>query len=66
MRCASALVALVLGASVARGQGRYRVLVGIAGTKQRSLVEFVPCIPAEGSACGGWVTSVIDTAVDPS
>jgi hypothetical protein len=33
---------------------RYRVLVG-SDDGQRSVVEFRPCIPAEGSACGAWV-----------
>jgi hypothetical protein len=55
---------LALFASVAAAQGRYRVVVGIAGTKQMSLIELVPCIPAEGSGCGAWVSRVIDTAAD--
>ena len=31
-----------------------------------SLIEFSPCIPAETSACGGWVSRVIDTSADTS
>ena len=31
-----------------------------------SLIEFSPCIPAETSACGGWVDRVIDTSADTS
>ena len=45
---------------------RYRVLVGVAGTTKMSLIEFSPCIPAETSACGAWITRVIDTASDSS
>src|SRR3954453_22243619 len=61
VRCAAAVMTLALFASVAAAQGRYRVVVGIAGTKQMSLIELVPCIPAEGSGCGAWVSRVIDT-----
>jgi hypothetical protein len=58
-------VALALSAATLHAQ-RYRVLVGIAGTRQMSLIEFSPCIPAETSACGAWVNRVIDTASDSS
>jgi len=64
-RRAVPIVALLASATVAQAQ-RYRVLVGIAGTRQMSLIEFSPCIPAETSACGGWVTSVIDASTDTS
>jgi len=50
-------------ASGAGAQGRYRVLVG-TGETQMTLVEFSPCIPAETSACGAFVTRVIDTSTD--
>jgi hypothetical protein len=33
---------------------RYRVLVG-SENGQRTVVEFRPCIPAEGSGCGAWI-----------
>jgi hypothetical protein len=43
---------------------RYRVLVGSDGGG-RSVVEFRPCIPAEGSGCGAWIDreAVPDTSV---
>jgi hypothetical protein len=57
-------VALILVVGTAGAQGRYRVLVGTADTQQVMLIEFSPCIPAETSACGAFVTRVIDTATD--
>jgi hypothetical protein len=48
-----------------RGQGRYRVLVGLAGNRA-AVVEFRPCIPAEGSDCGARVDRVIDLVKDSS
>ena len=33
---------------------RYRVMVA-SETGQRSVIEFRPCIPAEGSGCGAWI-----------
>jgi hypothetical protein len=33
---------------------RYRVLVG-SESGQRNVLEFRPCIPAEGSGCGAWI-----------
>jgi hypothetical protein len=43
---------------------RYRVLVASEGGG-RSVVEFRPCIPAEGSGCGAWIDreAMADTTV---
>jgi len=64
-RVVTAFVALALSAGNARAQGRYRVLVGLAGDRA-VVVEFRPCIPAEGSDCGARVDRVIDLAKDSS
>jgi len=63
-RAVAALAALIAIAGNADAQGRYRVVVGVAETKQMALVEFSPCIPAETSACGAFVTRMIDTELD--
>ena len=60
-----AVMMLALSAASARGQGRYRVLVGLVGDRA-AVVEFRPCIPAEGSDCGARVDRVIDLAKDSS
>jgi hypothetical protein len=54
--------ALLATASRADAQ-RYRVLVADENG-QRSVLEFRPCIPAEGSGCGAWIDreAVPDTA----
>ena len=62
-RSVIAAVMLVLCAGAASAQGRYRVLVGLAGDRA-AVVEFRPCIPAEGSDCGARVDRVIDLAKD--
>ena len=43
---------------------RYRVMVA-SETGQRSVIEFRPCIPAEGSGCGAWIDreAIADTAI---
>jgi len=58
----AAATALVATASRADAQ-RYRVLVADENG-QRSVLEFRPCIPAEGSGCGAWIDreAVPDTA----
>jgi hypothetical protein len=61
----SACCFVVALASSAQAQ-RYRVLVGLAGTTKMSLIEFSPCIPAETSACGAWISRVVDTSTDSS
>jgi len=33
---------------------RYRVMVA-SDSGERSVIEFRPCIPAEGSGCGAWI-----------
>ena len=48
-----AAVALATIAGRAHAQ-RYRVLVA-SENGQRSVIEFRPCIPAEGSGCGAWI-----------
>src|SRR5689334_23078770 len=49
------VVALSLAATAGRADAqRYRVLVA-SESGQRSVIEFRPCIPAEGSGCGAWI-----------
>jgi hypothetical protein len=57
---------LAAAAPVARAQGRYVVAVGFAGSSRVDLVEFRPCIPAEGSDCGVRVLRTADAAIDSS
>ena len=59
----TAVAMLVLSSGAASAQGRYRVLVGLAGNRA-AVVEFRPCIPAEGSDCGARVDRVIDLTKD--
>ena len=48
-------VVLALAATTGRADAqRYRVLVANE-SGQRSVIEFRPCIPAEGSGCGAWI-----------
>jgi hypothetical protein len=56
-------LAAVTGGTRAEAQ-RYRVLVA-SESGQRSVVEFRPCIPAEGSGCGAWIDreAVADSTV---
>ena len=49
----SAAIALAAAAGHADAQ-RYRVLVATE-SGERSVIEFRPCIPAEGSGCGAWI-----------
>jgi hypothetical protein len=63
LRRSALFIALVVFARDAGAQGRYRVLVGSADARMM-LIEFSPCIPAETSACGAFVTRVIDTSTD--
>ena len=62
-RAIIAIVLLMLFARSSSAQGRYRVLVGLAGDRA-AVVEFRPCIPAEGSDCGARVDRVIDLVKD--
>lgn len=62
---ALSLLTLVAGARSALAQGRYRVLVGLAG-ERAAVVEFRPCVPAEGSDCGARIDRVIDLTRDSS
>lgn len=59
-------IAVVVALAVTAGRAdaqRYRVLVA-SENGQRSVIEFRPCIPAEGSGCGAWIDheSMPDTA----
>ena len=46
---------LVLAATSGRADAqRYRVMVA-SEAGERSVIEFRPCIPAEGSGCGAWI-----------
>ena len=48
-------VGIVLASTSSRGEAqRYRVMVANE-TGERSVIEFRPCIPAEGSGCGAWI-----------
>jgi len=60
------VAALVALAGRADAQ-RYRVLVATE-SGQRSVIQFSPCIPAEGSGCGAWIDreAVPDTGVRPA
>jgi len=63
--CAAAvLLASVLTVRPARAQGRYRVVVGSSETLRGAVVEFRPCVPAEGSDCGARIERSIDFAGD--
>jgi len=47
--------AVVLATAAGRADAqRYRVLAA-SESGQRSVIEFRPCIPAEGSGCGAWI-----------
>ena len=55
VRQLSIVVVIALATVVSRADAqRYRVLVATE-TGQRSVIQFSPCIPAEGSACGAWI-----------
>src|SRR6476660_10140707 len=57
--------AVVLATAAGRADAqRYRVLAA-SESGQRSVIEFRPCIPAEGSGCGAWIDreAVADTAI---
>ena len=55
VRQSSIAVVIALATMVSRADAqRYRVLVATE-TGQRSVIQFSPCIPAEGSACGAWI-----------
>ena len=46
---------VVLAATSSRADAqRYRVMVA-SEAGERSVIEFRPCIPAEGSGCGAWI-----------
>jgi hypothetical protein len=48
-------VVIALAVTTGRADAqRYRVLVA-SESGQRSVIEFRPCIPAEGSGCGAWI-----------
>ena len=54
---------LVVATRAAHAQ-HYRLLVGLSGTHEMLLLDFSPCIPAEGSGCGGFLTRTIDAGTD--
>ena len=54
MRRLAIAVGVVFAAVTRADAQRYRVLVA-SENGQRSVVEFRPCIPAEGSGCGAWI-----------
>ena len=55
MRRLGIAVVIALVATTGRADAqRYRVLVA-SESGQRSVIEFRPCIPAEGSGCGAWI-----------
>lgn len=56
-------IGLVVASSTAHAQ-HYRVLVGLSATNTILLLDFSPCIPAEGSGCGGFLTRTIDASRD--
>jgi hypothetical protein len=58
-----AAFAVLVAPSAAKAQ-HYRVVVGLAGTPKMLLLDFSPCIPAEGSGCGGFLTRTVDTSTD--
>jgi hypothetical protein len=49
---------------VAQAQGRYRVIVGSSESLRGAVVEFRPCVPAEGSDCGARIDGTTDFARD--
>jgi hypothetical protein len=65
VKAARLLVALgiFVGPAALKAQ-HYRVVVGLADTRQMLLLDFSPCIPAEGSGCGGFFTRMIDPSTD--
>lgn len=59
------IVVAALAVAVGRADAqRYRVLVA-SESGQRSVIQFSPCIPAEGSGCGAWIDreAVPDTGI---
>jgi hypothetical protein len=55
VRFAAIGVAGVLATTAGRADAhRYRVLVA-SESGERNVIEFRPCIPAEGSGCGAWI-----------
>lgn len=59
----SVIVSLLVLSSPAEAQ-RYRVLVSDEGSTRVSVVEFRPCVPAETSDCGAWLSQVYEAATD--
>ena len=57
-------LAVALATATTGEAQRYRVLVA-SESGQRSVIEFRPCIPAEGSGCGAWIDreAVPDSAI---
>lgn len=64
MRRLAIAVGVIFAAATRADAQRYRVLVA-SENGQRSVVEFRPCIPAEGSGCGAWIDheAAPDTAI---
>ena len=58
------LVSLVLPVPL-HAQGRYRLAIGTPGSSRITIAEFRPCVPAEGSDCGGWIDPLADSASVP-
>jgi hypothetical protein len=48
-----------------QAQGWYRLVIGTPGSSRVTLAEFRPCVPAEGSDCGGWIDKEADLASPP-
>jgi hypothetical protein len=62
--CAAIIVACAFAPYVAQAQGRYRVIVGSSESLRGAVVEFRPCVPAEGSDCGARIDRTINFARD--
>jgi hypothetical protein len=60
---ASVAFGLLVAATAARAQ-HYSIIVGMASSRQMLLLDFSPCIPAEGSGCGGFLTRPVDAGKD--
>jgi hypothetical protein len=60
--CAALLIPLLTLPAAAHAQGRYRVAISTPGSSRVIVAEFRPCVPAEGSDCGGWIDKEADSA----
>jgi len=61
---AIALALTLIVAPTSHAQGRYRVVIGVAGELEPLVAEFRVCVPAETSDCGSWLvrTANVDDA----